>query len=68
MSPGRRVPSACRVPLATITRMFQHLPPPPDLLAWVEAAVLVRSTEALPHTRFPAMVASMLVAAPAWAR
>lgn len=42
-------------------RMFQHLPPPPDLLPWVEAAVVVRSSEALPHTRFPAMVASMLV-------
>ncbi|WP_345064924.1 helix-turn-helix domain-containing protein [Acidovorax lacteus] len=44
-----------------MARMFQHLPPPPDLMPWVEAAVVVRSTAALPHTRFPAMVASMLV-------
>lgn len=42
-------------------RMFQHLPPPPDLMPWVEAAVVVHSTAALPYTRFPALVASMLV-------
>lgn len=42
-------------------RMQHFVPFPQDLSPWLEAAVVVRSPEALAQSRFPAMVSSMLV-------
>lgn len=41
--------------------MARHLPVPADLQAWVEAAVVVRTDDALPCSRFPALNGSQLV-------